>query len=669
MLSCGVVQGSEGQAPQVLYVTYADQTDGGWEIITGLCDFYGLACEICPPKGALDMLDESVPRGQDVLAVIVDAPSLGGVVCPPGARRLWQRIRERRIPVLVLCAEPGTVSLAALEGAGPAADARFFGPTQRFTSWQVTQGAPQVTRELTGISGRVRRGVKSPTVAVDPAHLGGGLVPLLLAQSAEGIRLPVYVEWKNAGGPVFLAAFSREAREEDPVFGPDVDSNLPGAIPILTFLRFAGGERCWRRPADYANLILDDPWLTEPFGYLSYSGLLAQMQKARFHTTIAFIPWNYDRSDDDVVAIFRDHPEHYSLCIHGNNHDRWEFYRYRTAPGDPIPAKPLHVQEAGIRQGLARMERFRELTGLDYDPVMVFPHFIAPPQTLTALKQQSFLMTVNARNLPLDLAPQRDRLSPLRCVTLRYGNFASVRRHRPRNLSRAEVALELFLDNPVIFYGHQDLFRGGMDAFNPTARMVNAIQPDTKWAGLGEIARHLYLQRERPDGGCDIKVFCRSIDLMNDQGRERTYFIHKPEDLDVPIERVLVDGVPHPYTLSDGNLRLTAVLGPHRSCRVDVEYRNSFQATLADISRSDPRVNRLRALSDLRDRAPVQSRAIEAIIDFYYASMLYRLGIKGAAVVCGALLAAVVMIGWMLIRRMTRSQYPLHTGKLNLLQE
>ena len=494
----------------------------------------------------------------------------------------------------------------------------------------------------------------SPTVAIDAASLGDEMTPLLFVQSKDGIQRPTYVQWKAAGGPVFFAAFSREVPKEDCVFGPDVESGLPGAAPILTFLRFAGGPYCWQRRTDYANLTIDDPWLTEPFGCLSYAGLLAEMQKARFHTTIAFIPWYYDRSEDDVVALFRDHPEHYSLCLHGNNHDRWEFYRYRTIPGDPNPAKPLPVQEAGIRQGLARMERLRQLTGLDYDRVMVFPHFIAPLQTLTALKKHNFLMTVNARNLPLDLPPREDRLSPLLCVTLRYANFASVRRHLPASQSRAGIALELFLDNPVIFYEHQGFFRGGMDAFNATAGAVNTIQPDTKWAPLGEIARYLYLQRERPDGDCDVKAFSTSIELANDLERERTYHIEKAEDLDVPIEQVLVDGIPSTYALSDGCLRLAVAVEPRRNCRVDIRYADDFLPANVDISKSDPRVNRLRALADFRDCTLATSPVTAAFVRVYYGSGLYRLGLKRAAVVCCVIAITAVVGGWLVLIRPTR---------------
>ena len=94
-------------------------------------------------------------------------------------------------------------------------------------------------------------------------------------------------------------------------------------------------EAAWHTPGLYANLTIDDPWLTEPYGHLIYKGLLNEMEKADFHTTIAFIPWNYDRSEDEVAALFREHPDRFSVCIHGNNHDHREFYKYKTNLRDP----------------------------------------------------------------------------------------------------------------------------------------------------------------------------------------------------------------------------------------------------------------------------------------------------------------------------------------------
>ena len=75
------------------------------------------------------------------------------------------------------------------------------------------------------------------------------------------------------------------------------------------YLRAAAGDKAWHFARQYANLTVDDAWLIEPYGHLSYAGLLAEMEKHDFHTTVAFIPWNFDRSRPDVVSIVRAHPD------------------------------------------------------------------------------------------------------------------------------------------------------------------------------------------------------------------------------------------------------------------------------------------------------------------------------------------------------------------------
>src|SRR5207249_3828831 len=122
---------------------------------------------------------------------------------------------------------------------------------------------------------------------------------------------------------------------------------------------------------------------TQPYGHLDYPALLEEMKKHNFHTTIAFIPWNFDRSDPLMAALFRGHPERFSVSLHGNDHAHREFGDYTV--------NSLGDQVADIKQGVARMERFQALTGIPYDRFMVFPHGVAPEATFAALKEYGFL--------------------------------------------------------------------------------------------------------------------------------------------------------------------------------------------------------------------------------------------------------------------------------------
>ena len=652
---------SEARAAQVVFITPEARADSQWPTIDALCDFYGLTCALRAPSQEPNSPEADL---QGTLAVIVQASALSPPTGQADAKALWERIRDSRTQVLVLSDRPLLLSLP-----DPAIPVSFIALPQGLSSWQITQGNRRVTRELTGVSGTIRKGASPTAIVLDADGRSSEPIPLMSVQSTDGAWHPIYAEFTDAEKPIFFAAISPSSQGRVGASESGDESTFIDLTPILTFLRFAGGQYCWHRDSDYANLTIDDPWLVEPYGCLSYRRLLTEMQKARFHTTIAFIPWNYDRSDESVVAIFRDHPELYSICIHGNNHDHWEFYKYSTTSADAWPAKSLAVQEADIRQGLARMEEFSRLTGLDVDRVMVFPQHLAPMETFVVLKRYNFLATVNLTNVPLDVEPPGDLVSGLRAFTARYGNLASVSRHLPAGRSPAQIALDLFLDNPVLFFEHHTLFRNGIEAFDKTAEVVNSLQPAVQWAGLGTIARHLYLERDRPDGSRNVRMFCRSIDLVNEQEHEETCFVQKEETSDVPIRSVLVSGAAHPYAVSQGRLELSVAVEPHQSCRIEVQYEDHFQPSQVDISKNDRRINRLRTLSDFRDRTVYRHKSLRWTVDAYYASGLYRLGLMKTAILFGAFAVALAAGGWKLVRRMRRAVSRHRTSALSVKQE
>jgi hypothetical protein len=350
------------------------------------------------------------------------------------------------------------------------------------------------------------------------------------------------------------------------------------------------------------------------------------MQKANFHTTIAFIPWNFDRNQADAVLFFRNNSDKYSISIHGNNHDHYEFYKYIINPEDPWPAKPLIVQEWNIKQVLARMEKFRSLTALSYDKVMIFPHGIAPAETLGVLKRYNFIATVNVDNVPLGSHEPLDLLFQLRPVTTRFENFPSLKRYEPKR-SRADIAIDLFLDSPLLFYAHHDFFEDGIDAFNETAEIVNSIQPDIIWQSLGYICQHLYLEKLRDDGNYDVMAFTSNFILENTHQGGLTYFVRKEESFSIPIKKVTVDGQPCFYEKSDKFLLLEIFIPAGESRHIVIEYDNDLDISSIDISKKDPRVNRLRKLSDFRDMTLSKNIFGRLVISVYYDTGLYKFGI------------------------------------------
>lgn len=467
---------------------------------------------------------------------------------------------------------------------------------------------------------------------------------------------PIFIEIKVEGQDVFFLAKNRFTKtssssgsscNEFSLLLDEPRMQYKDAIlqilPIMMFLRHACNKKCWHNPHHYATLIIDDPWLKEPYGNLSYKRLLKEMQKANFHTTIAFIPWNFDRNQENTVLLFRNNTNKYSISIHGNNHDHYEFYKYIINPKNPWPAKPLIVQQWNIKQALARMEKFRSLTGLSYDKVMIFPHGIAPAKTLGVLKKYNFIATVNADNVPLDSHVPIDLLFQLRPVTTRFENFPSLKRHEPKR-SRADIAIDLFLDNPLLFYVHHDFFKDEIGVFNETAEIVNRIQCDIIWQSLGYICQHLYLEKLRDNGQYDVLAFTSNFVLENTHQRDLTYFVQKEESFSFPIKQVTVDERPYLYEKSDKGLLLEIFIPAGESRHVFIEYENDLSISSIDISKNDPRINRLRKLSDFRDLTLSKSVLGRLVISVYYDTCLYKFGIVRLAALT-LVLFILIMLG------------------------
>ena len=129
-----------------------------------------------------------------------------------------------------------------------------------------------------------------------------------------------------------------------------------------------------------ACLVIDDPLLKPRYGCLDYRKLLEAMKEHNFFTEIAFIPWNYKRSDAKTVKLLADNPDYFGICIHGCNHTYNEFGGSNYKELSNLSATAMW-----------RMEQHKRLTGLSYDPVMVFPQGLFSSVAMLALKKQGFL--------------------------------------------------------------------------------------------------------------------------------------------------------------------------------------------------------------------------------------------------------------------------------------
>lgn len=548
--------------------------------------FYGLNLTVLAPDDQL-AVSKAVEQKATV-AVAIAANAL-----PRVTEGLLLRALNRRpggsVPVLILGLTPEVDANLLRAWSGGAAIARTRGETAHELRYVVNR-FEGVTGPLTDLALPFR----GNDIAYFTLREHENNKIQQITELHEGDRVfPVFIETAIDQVKVFLVSTvysSGEAAEQ--LDSGQIMSAFTEIAPVMLFTKYCAGERGWHAIHHYANLTIDDPWLRETYGFVEYRGLLAEMEEHNFHSTIAFIPWNYDRSEPQVVSLIRSHADRFSISIHGDNHDHKEFTEYRS--------KPLALQVQDLRQSLARMERFRELTGIPYDKVMIFPHSIAPEKTLAALKDSNYLATVNSSNVPMDAVRPRDLFFDLRAVTLSFANFPSLRRYSVEGpLPAGLAAVNLFLGNPLLFYCHQEFFSSGIGAFDAEADSVNRIQPDVRWRGLGEIVRHMYLVKQRDAGGFDVLSFARMISLENVSGRDAMFHVRRKES-ELPLTAT-VDGQAWPYSLHNGYLEMQIPVAAGKARNISITYGDTEELRAISIDKRSFRVYCLRMASDFRD--------------------------------------------------------------------
>lgn len=454
-------------------------------------------------------------------------------------------------------------------------------PQDLKAGWMVSSEAPEITREFTG---QIIMPQDTLVQGDSALVLGQDELVTVLISSAddEGAVYPSFAKVDRGMGSVFVDAGQQmRSVEEVSLWRLYYWSAFSEIVPLMITMRYTLGDEAWHNNPNYANLTIDDPALTEPWRQLSFYGLLGEMKTHNFHTTIAFIPANWDTSEKEVISLFRANPDRLSLVQHGNNHDGYEFYKYEVSAEDEEEARPFAEQEADILEGMARMDLHEQHTGIHHDKVMVFPYGISPEATLVLLKRYNFLATVNGQDVPLDATRPSNWDYGMYPGQTNYGNFLtlprqSVDEYPPSQSVSQRLLFDLFLDKPAISYGHQGgVFETGMHAFNPVASYLNNLHGELEWRSLGDIIRRLYLEKVNDDGSVDVMMLGRHLVLSNESGEERTYHIFKEEVLNVPISYLTVNGHEFPYRVEEGILALDVRVPAGSALEIVIHYEES----------------------------------------------------------------------------------------------
>jgi hypothetical protein len=340
------------------------------------------------------------------------------------------------------------------------------------------------------------------------------------------------------------------------------------------------------------------------------------MSQLTFHTTIAWVPFHYAENDSTVLRLFSQHPEHWSVAIHGNNHDHYEFPEYSSRNETPWAPRSLKHQQADAAQSIARVEYFERVTDLSVDRVMVFPHNISPAPTFGILEDYGFLATTNA-----------------------FEGFPSARRIPVAKADEARLAVETFLGNPLILFAHHDLFEEGIDAFNPTVRLLRRLAPEAQWVSLGDIVRGLYLQRRIDSSTIAVAAYSNALILRNPHCSSHNFLVFKADDGHPAVHLITAEGDSVQFSSSAQGISFSLTLKPGDSAFVEIERSLPAGIELPTVEGTSLRQVLLRRLATFRDRTVSRSSFGRWVTDVYYGTGLYRLGLR-------ALLIFVIGIGF-----------------------
>jgi hypothetical protein len=342
----------------------------------------------------------------------------------------------------------------------------------------------------------------------------------------------------------------------------DVKEHFCTAVPLAMFVRWACGGARQAAETD-GCLIVDDPLLKSRYGFLRFRKALALMDRYGFTTTLAFIPWNWRRTERATVRLFEHRPDRLSLSVHGCDHTANEF-----------AARSTPMLNRRIKTAIHRMERLRQRTSLSYDRVMVFPQGVFSPETGQALKVNGFWAAANTEVSPPEPSDNLTTIADLWDVAImKYGTFPLfTRRYLTHGIEN--FAFDGLLGKPCLIVAHHDGFKGS-ELVEFISRL-NALSWRLRWRSLGEVVKRS-LRIERHGNGTDVvRMYGTLAMLANESSAPReTVFFREEGDPDC-VKAVTVNCHPVDWTHRDGQLQFRTSVSAKSTADVRIEYADTL---------------------------------------------------------------------------------------------
>ena len=399
-----------------------------------------------------------------------------------------------------------------------------------------------------------------------------------------------------------------------------------GLVPLMMFLRGALKGRVWHNDHPRACFIIDDPLLKRRHGFLKYQRLVESLRRQKFSACIAFIPWNYRRSSRKVTELFSSNPESAFLCVHGCDHTGAEF-----------EARDAELLRAKAQLALDRMRKHRQLSGIPFDEIMVFPQGLFSAEAIPALKAAGYLAAVNTELSPSTKSESLSIRDLLDVAVTRFANFPLFGRRYPNDL--AEFAFDLFLGKPALAVEHHGYFKGGYEALEAFVTRLIALDSRIEWTSLDTICSHACLTRTSDNADVHVRFYTSRFHLRNVGAQVQRYILNRRHEAGDMVPCITVDGRPWSCEQEeDDSLRICLTLQPGQTAKVEILPEGPRAADLPwkPTKTHNVAVWLRRVLCEVRDNYVETSRILNAIVSGVR-KVLARRQIRKAAVTPGGI--------------------------------
>jgi hypothetical protein len=361
-------------------------------------------------------------------------------------------------------------------------------------------------------------------------------------------------------------------------------------VPYAMALRYLAGDACWRPVQAHAAVIIDDPLLQTTYGFLNFESLRRAAERHNFHAAIAFIPHNFRKSSPGVVRLFLENPGRLSICFHGNDHTQAEF-----ASTDQEHLNLL------LRVATTRMALHQKRTGLESDPVMVFPQGNFSVEAMQVLRAHNFYAAVNTIPHPAHDPASLTLRELAQPAVLRYGGFPLFLRSPVDKIRREDIAFNVFFGRPVLIVEHHQDFEHE-ERLIALVDEINSTVPEMQWSSLATVTRQSMLRRRAPDGRQEIQAYAGTITIAADADTGRDCSIEWRGWSDsAMLTGVAAAGRPCKFERSGDFIRVQTEVAAGQSTTVSLVHAASHPSSRSLDMRWKTKAFVRRRLSEFRD--------------------------------------------------------------------